>query len=73
MITGRRAIATTRVTEPGEVIELNREQLLALVQTDAELSAILMRAFMLRRLELIATTSVVSSSSARRTAPARCG
>jgi thioredoxin reductase (NADPH) len=54
MITGRRAMATTRVTEPGEVIELNREQLLALVQTDAELSAILMRAFMLRRLELIA-------------------
>ena len=54
MITGRRAMATMRVTEPGEVIELNREQLLALVQTDAELSAILMRAFMLRRLELIA-------------------
>src|SRR5258706_5303882 len=54
MITGRRAMATMRVTEPGEVIELNREQLLALVQTDADLSAILMRAFMLRRLELIA-------------------
>jgi thioredoxin reductase (NADPH) len=54
MITGRRAMASTRVIEPGEVIELNREQLLALVQTDAELSAILMRAFMLRRLELIA-------------------
>ena len=53
MITGRRAMARTRVEEPGEVIELNREQLLALVQTDAELSAILMRAFMLRRLELI--------------------
>ena len=54
MMTGRRAMARTRVTEPGEVIELNREQLLALVQTDAELSTILMRAFMLRRLELIA-------------------
>ncbi|PYQ97391.1 MAG: pyridine nucleotide-disulfide oxidoreductase, partial [Acidobacteria bacterium] len=54
MTTGRRAMARTRVTEPGEVIELNREQLLALVQTDAELSTILMRAFMLRRLELIA-------------------
>jgi thioredoxin reductase (NADPH) len=53
MITGRRAMAEIRVTEPGEVIELTREQLLALVQTDAELSAILMRAFMLRRSELV--------------------
>jgi thioredoxin reductase (NADPH) len=54
MITGRRAMARLRATEPGEVIELEREQLLALIQTDAELSEIVMRAFMLRRLELIA-------------------
>ena len=54
MITGRRAIGRLRVSAPGEVIELPREQLLALIQTDAELSEILMRAFMLRRLELIA-------------------
>jgi thioredoxin reductase (NADPH) len=54
MITGRRAMGRLRATEPGEVIELTREQLLALIQTDAELSEILMRAFMLRRLELIA-------------------
>jgi thioredoxin reductase (NADPH) len=54
MITGRRALARSRVSEPGEVIELDREQLLALVQTDAELSEILMRAFILRRIELIA-------------------
>ena len=54
LITGRRSMAQLRVSEPGEVIELNREQLLALVQTDAELSEILMRAFMLRRVELIA-------------------
>ena len=54
MITGRRSMARLRVTEPGEVIELSREQLLALVQTDAELSEIFMRAFMLRRVELIA-------------------
>src|SRR4029079_7185934 len=50
MITGRRAIARLRVSEPGEVIELNREELLALIQTDAELSEILMRAFIMRRL-----------------------
>jgi thioredoxin reductase (NADPH) len=49
----RRSMAQLRVSEPGEIVEL-REQLLALVQTDAELSALLMRAFILRRLELIA-------------------
>ena len=54
MITGRRALGRLRVSEPGEVIELDHEQLLALVQTDAELSEILMRAFILRRAELIA-------------------
>jgi thioredoxin reductase (NADPH) len=54
MITGRRAMARLRASEPGEVIQLEREQLLALIQTDAELSEMLMRAFMLRRFELIA-------------------
>src|SRR5262245_35580601 len=54
LISGRPAMVRLRVTEPGEVIELARHQLLALVQTDAELSEILVRAFILRRLELIA-------------------
>lgn len=54
MITGRRSLARVRVSESGEVIELDREQVLSLVQTDAELSEILMRAFILRRTELIA-------------------
>ena len=54
MISGRRALARLRVSEPGEVIQLDREPLLALIQTDAELSEILMRAFILRRVELIA-------------------
>ena len=54
MITGRRSLARIRVSEPGEVIELDREQLLALVQADAELSEILIRAFIFRRLELVA-------------------
>jgi thioredoxin reductase (NADPH) len=54
MLTGRPGLARARVSEPGEVIELTREQLLALIQTDAELSEILMRAFILRRLQLIA-------------------
>jgi thioredoxin reductase (NADPH) len=54
MLTGRRSLARTRVNEPGEAIELDREQLLGLIQTDAELSEIFMRAFILRRVELIA-------------------
>jgi thioredoxin reductase (NADPH) len=54
MITGRRALAQLRVSASGEVIQLDREHLLALVQTDPELSEILMRAFILRRVELIA-------------------
>src|SRR5437763_11206993 len=54
LITGRRSMSRLRATEPGEVIELQRDQLLAVIQTDAELSELLMRAFMLRRSELIA-------------------
>src|SRR5262249_14906359 len=54
MLTGRPSLVRLRVSEPGEVIELSREQLLALIQNDAELSAILMRAFILRRLRFIA-------------------
>jgi thioredoxin reductase (NADPH) len=54
MIAGRHALVRARAIEPGEVIELDREQMLALVQTDAEISEILMRAFILRRVELIA-------------------
>jgi len=54
LISGRRALARVRVSPPGEVIQLDREHLLAVIQSDAELSEILMRAFILRRLELIA-------------------
>ena len=54
LITGRRSLSRIRVREAGEVIELEREQLLTLVQTNAELSEILMRAFILRRTALIA-------------------
>jgi thioredoxin reductase (NADPH) len=54
MLSGRRALVTLRVAEPGEVIEVDRDQLLGLVQTDAELSQIFVRAFLLRRARLIA-------------------
>ena len=54
IITGRRTLLRLRVTEPGEVIQLDRDQLLALIQTDAELSEILIGAFIRRRLRIIA-------------------
>src|SRR6185295_1366425 len=54
VLSGRPALVRLRVGEAGEVIEVNREHLLALVQTDSELSDILMRALILRRVELIA-------------------
>ncbi len=55
MISGRRSLARGRVTEPGEFMELSAESLRSLVAKDAELSEIFMRAFILRRLELIRT------------------
>ncbi len=54
MLSGRRALLRARVSDRGEVIEMDRDRLLSLVQTDAEISEILMRAFILRRVELIA-------------------
>jgi thioredoxin reductase (NADPH) len=53
-LSGRRALFRTRATKSGEVIELDRQRMMALVQTDAELGEILMRAFILRRVELVA-------------------
>jgi thioredoxin reductase (NADPH) len=54
MLAGRRALVRARVSEAGEVIQISRDQLLQLVQTEAELGDIVMRAFILRRVELIA-------------------
>ena len=54
VLSGRGAMARTRARQDGEIIELGREGFLNLVQTDAELSEILMRAFILRRVELLA-------------------
>jgi len=53
MISGQQSLVLGRVTEPGEFLEVAPEALRALVAKDAELSEILMRAFILRRLELI--------------------
>src|SRR2546425_481439 len=53
MLSGRPGLAQIRAGADGEVIEVARDDLLALIQTDGELSAIFMRAFILRRVELI--------------------
>lgn len=53
LLSGRRGMVRIRASEAGEVIELDREHLLSLVQTDSELGEIFMRAFIRRRVELI--------------------
>jgi thioredoxin reductase (NADPH) len=53
-LSGRRAFVTLRAVEEGEVIEVGRDELLALVQTDSELSDLFVRAYLLRRVSLIA-------------------
>jgi thioredoxin reductase (NADPH) len=68
-LSGRRAFARIRARENSEVMEIARPSLLALVQTDTELSDIVMGAFISRRVELVAqglgdATLVGSSHSA---------
>jgi thioredoxin reductase (NADPH) len=53
-LSGRRAFVTLRAVEEGEVIEVGRDELLALVQADSELSDLFVRAYLLRRVSLIA-------------------
>src|SRR5713101_7952770 len=57
VLSGRRGLVQIRSSEPSELIEIEREPLQGLVQTDSELSDIFLRAFILRRLELIARGS----------------
>jgi thioredoxin reductase (NADPH) len=54
MLSCRRSFFRARVTKDSNVIELDHKQMLGLVQADVELSDILMMAFILRRVELIA-------------------
>src|SRR6266446_860368 len=53
MISGQRCLVLGRVTEAGEFLEVTPDGLREVVARDAELSEILMRAFILRRLALI--------------------
>jgi thioredoxin reductase (NADPH) len=54
MLFGRPVLVQIRVTEAGEVIELDHDEMMSLLQTDSELGDIFMRAFLFRREELIA-------------------
>ena len=54
MILGRPAQMRLRVSGSGEVVQLTRDQMLALIQTDAEMSEVLMKALIYRRTELVA-------------------
>jgi len=54
ILSGGRGVALLRACSPGEVLDLDHRQVMTLVQTDGELGEILMRAFILRRVELIA-------------------
>jgi thioredoxin reductase (NADPH) len=52
---GSSSFVRTRVSEPGDIISVPVENLRKLIQTDAELSELFMRAFILRRMGLLET------------------
>src|SRR5262245_38142200 len=54
MILGRPAQMRLSVGESGEVVELTRDQMHALIQTDAEISEVLMSALIHRRIAMVA-------------------
>lgn len=53
VLTGRRGLVRIRAGQRSELIEIDREAFQALGETDSELSDLFLRAFILRRLELI--------------------
>jgi thioredoxin reductase (NADPH) len=53
MILGRPAQMRLSVSESGEVVQLTRDQMHGLIQTDAEISEVLMRALLHRRIAMV--------------------
>src|SRR3954466_7375244 len=53
MISGQKCLVRGRITSPGEILEISSDGLRSVVARDSELSEILMRAFILRRIALI--------------------
>src|SRR5262245_57511010 len=54
LLTGRAAFVRIRAREDGEVLVIDRDNVLRVLQLESEIGQILMRAFILRRVELIA-------------------
>ncbi len=71
MLSARRNLVRARALDDGSIVVVDREHLRALVQRDFELSEILMRAFILRRVALIAQAGsglvLIGSRHSRRT------
>src|SRR3954466_9778893 len=53
ILSGGRFLGRIAATEPTDVLEIERDELLKVIQTDGELSDVFLRAFILRRLQLI--------------------
>jgi thioredoxin reductase (NADPH) len=53
LLTARASVVRGQVVEAGAVLELDRERLQILLRTDSELSDVLLRAFILRRMAII--------------------
>ena len=56
-LSGRPSLVSGRMITPGHIVTLNRSALQQLMQNDSELGEIFMRAFILRRIELLASSS----------------
>ena len=56
MVTGRRSLVRARAQTDASLLEIPRDRLRAIVQNDSELSELFLRAFILRRLGLIASS-----------------
>src|SRR6185369_8039068 len=57
MLSARRSLVRARVVTDGSILVVDRNQLRLLVQRDSELSEIFLRAFILRRVALLAVGS----------------
>lgn len=57
LLSGRPSLARCRMVKPGRIVTVHRSDLRALMQSDTELGEIIVRAFILRRMELLASSA----------------
>jgi thioredoxin reductase (NADPH) len=57
LLSGRPSLVRSRMVKPGRIVTVRRSDLRVLMQSDAELGELFMRAFILRRLELLASSA----------------